>query len=148
MPSTLTSMRSRFAGQGRRRNESVLYVFGFDCRCAVARDVGVLQSRRTRVVVADVAIGDSALVVLVCTLVEWEPTAFADDVLEGSAARFTEQSWRYKPDREFFVAEAFWPAARRQPDRADGARSELRAPAHQQFADHAGESDAARVGRW
>jgi uncharacterized protein YndB with AHSA1/START domain len=40
--------------------------------------------------------------------VEWEPTEFADDVLGRLGGAFHGTVMEYKPDREFFVAEAFW----------------------------------------
>ena len=40
--------------------------------------------------------------------VEWEPTEFADDVLGRLGGAFHGTVMDYKPDREFFVAEAFW----------------------------------------
>jgi len=40
--------------------------------------------------------------------VEWEPTEFSDDVLGRLGGTFHGTVMDYKPDREFFVAEAFW----------------------------------------
>ena len=40
--------------------------------------------------------------------VEWEPTDFKDDVLGRLGGAFHGTVMDYKPDKEFFVADAFW----------------------------------------
>ena len=40
--------------------------------------------------------------------VEWEPTEFKDEMLGRLGGTFHGTVMEYKPDREFFVAEAFW----------------------------------------
>ena len=40
--------------------------------------------------------------------VEWDPTDFKDDVLGRLGGTFHGTVMDYKPDREFFVADAFW----------------------------------------
>jgi uncharacterized protein YndB with AHSA1/START domain len=40
--------------------------------------------------------------------VEWEPTDFKDDVLGRLGGTFHGTVMDYKPNREFFVADAFW----------------------------------------
>lgn len=40
--------------------------------------------------------------------VEWEPTDFKDEMLGRLGGTFHGTVMDYKPDREFFVAEAFW----------------------------------------
>jgi uncharacterized protein YndB with AHSA1/START domain len=39
---------------------------------------------------------------------EWEPTTFTDEVLGRLGGVFHGTVMEYKPEREFFVAEAFW----------------------------------------
>ena len=106
-PNTRTSTPIRFAGHERQPNEPVLHLFDFNRRRAVPRDVGVFQSRRARSVVADVAIGHGAPGPR-RVRVEWEPTEFADEMLGRLGGTFHGTVMEYKPDREFFVAEAFW----------------------------------------
>ena len=40
--------------------------------------------------------------------VEWDPTDFNDDVLGRLGGTFHGTVMDYKPDKEFFVADAFW----------------------------------------
>ena len=40
--------------------------------------------------------------------IEWEPTEFSDEMLGRLGGTFHGTVMEYKPDREFFVAEAFW----------------------------------------
>jgi len=40
--------------------------------------------------------------------VEWEPTEFSDEMLGRLGGTFHGTVMEYRPDREFFVAEAFW----------------------------------------
>src|SRR5262245_18271256 len=40
--------------------------------------------------------------------VEWEPTEFKDEMLGRLGGTFHGTVMDYKPEREFFVAEAFW----------------------------------------
>jgi uncharacterized protein YndB with AHSA1/START domain len=40
--------------------------------------------------------------------VEWDPTEFSDEMLGRLGGAFQGTVMEYKPDREFFVADAFW----------------------------------------
>ena len=80
--------------------------------------------------------------------VEWEPTEFSDEMLGRLGGTFHGTVMEYKARAGIFRRGSVLAAARRQPDRADGARGEMRAAAIEESAGHAREGDAACVRGW
>ena len=80
--------------------------------------------------------------------VEWEPTEFSDEMLGRLGGTFHGTVMEYKPDREFFVAEAFWLPPDGNPIGPMALEVRCEPQRAEESAGHAREGHAACVGGW
>ena len=80
--------------------------------------------------------------------VEWEPTEFSDEMLGRLGGTFHGTVMEYKPEREFFVAEAFWLPPDGNPIGPMALEVRCEPQRDEEPANHAGQGDAARVRGW